>query len=88
MTRSSRLGAVMDRGEHFTTEIEPGDDWVGITVAHVMTPNSNRVAFAAPSRGTVATVLTYLPAIGARNIKPPDETYEPMYYACFFEDLD
>jgi catechol 2,3-dioxygenase-like lactoylglutathione lyase family enzyme len=83
------LGAVMERGEHFTTwEIEPGGDWFGITVDPAMTPNPNRVAFAAPSRGTVDAVFTYLPAIGARNIEPPDEAYGPKYYACFFEDPD
>jgi catechol 2,3-dioxygenase-like lactoylglutathione lyase family enzyme len=91
------LGAVRQDGATFTTwSIPPADapsdweptEWFGITEDPAMTPNANRVAFDAPSRGTVEAIATYLPAIGARNIEPPGEAYGPTYYACFFDDPD
>ncbi len=91
------LGAVRDEGATFTTwSIPPADapadweptEWFGITEDAAMTPGPNRVAFDAPSRGTVDAIATYLPAIGARNIEMPDEAYGPTYYACFFDDPD
>lgn len=87
----SPLGAVMDRGATFTIwqiGTEANADWFGITEDANMTPNAVRVAFAAPSRGTIDAIATILPAIGARNIELPDEAYGTQYYACFFEDLD
>jgi catechol 2,3-dioxygenase-like lactoylglutathione lyase family enzyme len=87
----SPLGAVIDRGASFTTwqiGTEPAADWFGITEDAAMTPNALRIAFAAPSRGTVDAIATILPAIGARNIELPDEAYGSAYYACFFEDPD
>ncbi|HTJ26669.1 MAG TPA: VOC family protein [Candidatus Limnocylindria bacterium] len=87
----SPLGAVIDRGATFTTwqiGTEPTADWFGITEDAAMTPNALRVAFAAPSRGTVDAIGTILHAIGARNIELPDEAYGPTYYGCFFEDPD
>ena len=53
-----------------------------------MVPGSTRIAFDAPSRGTVEAIATYLPAIGARNIEMDDGVYGPKYYAVFFEDPD
>ena len=91
------LGAVMDVGATFTTwEIRPIDappewqatNWFGITEDANMTPSENRIAFLAPSRGTVDAIATYLPVIGAQAIEMPHEAYGPRYYACFFEDLD
>ncbi len=91
------LGAVRDEGATFTTwQIPPADappdweatEWFGITEDPAMTPGPSRIAFDAPSRGTVDAIATYLAAIGARNIEPPDEAYGPNYYACFFEDPD
>lgn len=91
------LGAVREDGANFTTwSIPPADappdwestEWFGITEDPGMTPNALRVAFHAPSRGTVDAIATYLPALGARNIEMPDNAYGPRYYACFFEDPD
>jgi catechol 2,3-dioxygenase-like lactoylglutathione lyase family enzyme len=91
------LGATMDVGPTFTTwQIPPRDappdweatNWFGITEDPTMTPNPNRIAFLAPTRGTVDAIATYLPVIGAQAIEMPHEAYGPKYYACFFEDLD
>jgi len=91
------LGAVKDEGKTFTTwQIPPPDapddweatEWFGITEDPDLIPNANRIAFDAPSRGTVDAIAVYLPAIGARNIEPPSEAYGPNYYACFFDDPD
>jgi catechol 2,3-dioxygenase-like lactoylglutathione lyase family enzyme len=87
----SPLGAVIDRGATFTTwqiGTDPNADWFGLTEDQAMTPNAVRIAFAAPSRGTVDAIATILHAIGARNIEPPHEAYGPDYYSCFFEDPD
>jgi catechol 2,3-dioxygenase-like lactoylglutathione lyase family enzyme len=87
----SPLGAVMERGATFTTwqiGTEANADWFGITEDATMTPNAVRVAFAAPSRGTIDAIATILPVIGARNVELPHEVYGTQYYACFFEDLD
>ncbi len=93
----SVLGAVKDVGKTFTTwSVVPPDapeddeprEWFGITEDPAMTPGPARVAFDAPSRGTVDAIATILPAIGARNIEMPEEAYGPGYYACFFEDPD
>jgi catechol 2,3-dioxygenase-like lactoylglutathione lyase family enzyme len=91
------LGATRDQGKSFTTwQIPPPDapddweaeEWFGITEDPQMTPGSTRVAFDAPSRGTVDAIATYLPAIGAKNIEWDDGTYGKNYYAVFFEDPD
>jgi catechol 2,3-dioxygenase-like lactoylglutathione lyase family enzyme len=91
------LGAVKDEGRTFTTwQIPPpdapddwdGNEWFGITEDPNMTPGPVRIAFDAPSRGTVDAIAVYLAAIGAQNIELPDDTYGPKYYACFFEDPD
>jgi catechol 2,3-dioxygenase-like lactoylglutathione lyase family enzyme len=91
------LGAVKDEGATFTTwQIPPRDappdweatEWFGITEDPVMTPNATRIAFDAPSRGTVDAIAVYLPAIGAKNIEQPHAAYGPNYYACFFDDPD
>ena len=91
------LGAVKHEGSRFTTwAIPPADalpdwrpnEWFGITEDATMAPGPNRVAFLAPSRGTVDAIATYLPAIGARAIEDPHEAYGTTYYACFFEDPD
>ena len=91
------LGAVKDEGKTFTTwQIPPpdapddweADEWFGITEDPTMVPNDNRVAFDAPSRGTVDAIAVYLPAIGATNIEWSDSIYGPNYYAIFFDDLD
>jgi len=91
------LGATMDAGPTFTTwQIPPpdapadweADNWFGITEDPAMTPSPHRVAFLAPSRGTVDAIATFLPAIGARAIEAPHEAYGARYYAVFFEDLD
>jgi len=91
------LGAVKDEGKTFTTwQIPPpdapddweADEWFGITEDPTMVPNDNRVAFDAPSRGTVDAIAVYLPAIGATNIEWSDGIYGPNYYAIFFDDLD
>jgi catechol 2,3-dioxygenase-like lactoylglutathione lyase family enzyme len=93
----SLLGAVKDVGPTFTTwQIPPTDaseewsaeEWFGITEDREMVPSTTRIAFAAPSRGTVDAIATYLPAIGAREIEMPHEAYGPGYYACFFTDPD
>lgn len=93
----SVLGGVKEVGKTFTTwSIVPEDappdyeatEWFGITEDRTMTPGPARIAFDAPSRGTVDAIATILPAIGARNIELPDETYGPTYYACFFDDPD
>lgn len=92
----SLLGAVKEVGPTFTTwQIPPNDaseewsaeEWFGITEDPEMVPGASRVAFAAPSRGTVDAIATYLPAIGAREIEMPHEAYKG-YYACFFTDPD
>lgn len=91
------LGAVKDEGPTFTTwSIPPPDapadweatEWFGITEDPEMVPGPARIAFDAPSRGTIDAIAVYLPAIGARNIEPPHEANGKNYYACFFEDLD
>lgn len=91
------LGAVKSEGEKFTTwEIPPpgagpdyeGDEWFGITEDPNMVPGSVRIAFGAPSRGTVEAITVFLPAIGARNIEKADGIYGNHYHAVFFEDPD
>ena len=91
------LGATKDEGKNFTTwQIPPPDappdweatEWFGITEDPNMTPGPARIAFDAPSRGTVDAIVVFLPAIGAKSIEPPDGTYGPNYYAVFFEDPD
>lgn len=91
------LGATRDEGKSFTTwQIPPpdapadweADEWFGITEDPAMTPNENRVAFDAPSRGTVDAIATYLPAIGATNVEWSEGMYGPNYYAVFFDDPD
>ena len=91
------LGATREAGTSFTTwQIPPADapddweatEWFGITEDSAMVPGSARIAFDAPSRGTVDAIATYLPAIGARNIEMDDGIYGPTYYAVFFEDPD
>jgi catechol 2,3-dioxygenase-like lactoylglutathione lyase family enzyme len=90
------LGAVKEVGNEWTTWSIPGPegtedpsaDWFGFTEDPDMTPGDARVCFAAPTRGTVDAIATYLPAIGARKIEMPHEAYGSKYYACFFEDLD
>jgi catechol 2,3-dioxygenase-like lactoylglutathione lyase family enzyme len=91
------LGAVKEEGKTFTTwQIPPpdapggseADEWFGITEDPALVPNENRVAFDAPSRGTVDAIATYLPAIGATNIEWSEGVYGPNYYAIFFDDLD
>jgi catechol 2,3-dioxygenase-like lactoylglutathione lyase family enzyme len=91
------LGAVKDAGPNFTTwaipppeapaDWEP-DQWFGLTEDPAMTPGPARIAFDAPSRGTVDAIRVYLPAIGARNIEMTEGEYGPNYYAVFFEDPD
>jgi catechol 2,3-dioxygenase-like lactoylglutathione lyase family enzyme len=91
------LGAVKTVHPTFTTwHIPPPDapddweatEWFGITEDPAMVPGAIRIAFDAPSRGTIDAIAVYLPAIGARNIEPPHEAYGPTYYACFFDDPD
>ena len=91
------LGAVKDAGPNFMTwQIPPPDapddweapEWFGITEDAAMTPGSTRIAFDAPSRGTVDAIRVYLPAIGARNVEMTEGEYGPKYYAVFFEDPD
>jgi len=91
------LGATKDEGKTFTTwQIPPPDapddweatEWFGITEDPGMAPNQNRVAFDAPSRGTVDAIATYLPAIGATNLEWTQGMYGPRYHAVFFDDLD
>lgn len=91
------LGAVKSEGKSFTTwEIPPhdagpdyeSDEWFGITEDPAMTPGSSRIAFNAPSRGTVDAITVFLPAIGATNIEKDDGVYGDRYYAVFFEDPD
>ena len=93
----SVLGGVQDAGASFTTwSIVPADapegyeasEWFGITEDPQMVPGSARVAFDAPSRGTVDAIATILPAIGATNIEWSEGVYGPGYYAVFFDDLD
>lgn len=91
------LGATKDVGETFTTwQIPPSDasaewsadEWFGITEDPQMVPGPARIAFTAPSRGTIDAIVTYLPAIGARDIEMADGLYGSEYYACFFSDPD
>lgn len=91
------LGAVKEEGASFTSwQIPPPDapadweasEWFGITEDPAMTPGQTRIAFDAPSRGTVDAIRVYLPAIGARNIEMDDGMYGSKYYAVFFDDLD
>jgi len=91
------LGATREVGKSFTTwQIPPADapddweatEWFGITEDPAMVPGSARIAFDAPSRGTVDAIRVYLPAIGAHNIELTDGEYGPSYYAVFFEDPD
>lgn len=91
------LGAVKEEGPNFSTwSIPPPeadaswepDEWFGLTEDPAMTPGSARVAFAAPSRGTVDAIRIYLPAIGAQNIEMTEGEYGPNYYAVFFDDPD
>ena len=91
------LGATQETGKSFTTwQIPPPDapddweatEWFGITEDPGMVPGPTRIAFDAPSRGTVDAIRVYLPAIGAQNIEMTDGEYGPAYYAVFFEDPD
>ena len=83
------LGAVKEVGATFTTwQIGEDDEWLGITEDRQMTPNVNRIALRAPSRGTIDAIATYLATIGAGEIEMPHEAYGPEYYACFFTDPD
>jgi catechol 2,3-dioxygenase-like lactoylglutathione lyase family enzyme len=91
------LGAVKDEGKSFTTwQIPPpdapddweGTEWFGITEDTAMSPNANRVAFDAPSRGTVDAIATFLPALGVNEIEWSEGIYGPNYYAIFFDDPD
>ena len=82
------LGAVREVGEKWTSWQLTPDQWFGITEDPDGKPGSTRVAFTAPSRGVVDTLLTLLPIIGAVAIEPPDDEYGPDYYACFFNDPD
>jgi len=91
------LGAVKSEGENFTTwEIPPpdagpeyeGDEWFGITEDAGMTPGPVRVAFSAPSRGTIDAIAVFLPSIGATHIEMDGGVYGERYYAVFFEDPD
>jgi len=91
------LGATRDVGKTFTTwQIPPADapddweatEWFGITEDPAMVPGSARIAFDAPSRGTVDAIRVYLPAIGAQNIEMTEGEYGPKYHAVFFEDPD
>ena len=50
--------------------------------------DATRIAFLAPTRGTIDAIAVFLPAIGARAIEMPHVAYEPNAYACFFEDPD
>jgi catechol 2,3-dioxygenase-like lactoylglutathione lyase family enzyme len=63
------------------------DSWFAITEDAAMTPGTARIAFLAPTRGTVDAIATYLPAIGAQHLEPPHAAYAGGY-ACFFEDPD
>ncbi len=91
------LGAVRRDGDEWTTWTLPPPDaaddwqareWFAIVQDAAMTAGPTRVAFAAPSRGTVDAIATYLNAIGAQNIEMPHVAYAPNAYACFFDDLD
>ncbi|MEA2786067.1 MAG: hypothetical protein QOF71_2171 [Candidatus Eremiobacteraeota bacterium] len=91
------LGATQETGKSFTTwQIPPPDEpddweateWFGITEDPAMVPGSTRIAFDAPSRGTVDAIRVFLPAIGAQNIEMTEGEYGPKYYAVFFEDPD
>jgi catechol 2,3-dioxygenase-like lactoylglutathione lyase family enzyme len=91
------LGAVKDEGATFTTwQIPPPNapddweatEWFGITEDPNVLAGETRIAFDAPSRGTVDAIHVYLPAIGARNIERSDGIYGPKYYAVFFDDPD
>ena len=91
------LGAIRDDGETFTTyQIPPpdagddweADEWFGLTEDPAMTPCLTRIAFVAPTRGTVDAVAMILGAAGAGDIEGPDEAYGPNYYAVFFSDPD
>ena len=93
----STLGAIRDDGANFTTwQIPPSgapddweaDEWFGITEDPACSPGETRIAFTAPSRGTVDAIATILPAAGARDIEGPEEAYGPKYYAVFFSDPD
>ncbi|MEO6990455.1 MAG: VOC family protein [Candidatus Baltobacteraceae bacterium] len=93
----STLGAVRDDGATFTTwQIPPADaaddweadEWFGITEDPNVSPGPTRIAFVAPSRGTVDAIATILPAVGALEIEGPEEAYGPRYYAVFFSDPD
>ena len=92
------LGAVKHEGEEFTSwripppDAQPGWEetaqWFGITEEPAMTAGLTRIAFDAPSRGTIDAIAVYLSAIGAKNIEQPHEAYGADYYAVFFDDLD
>lgn len=92
----STLGAIKHTGEDFTSwRVPPRDapddwdgEWFGIIEDPQHVPNGTRIAFAAPTRGTIDAIATILPAIGALAIEGPSEAYGPDYYACFFEDPD
>jgi catechol 2,3-dioxygenase-like lactoylglutathione lyase family enzyme len=90
------LGAVRHDGERETTWTLPPPEappqwrahqWFAIVANPQMTAGSTRVAFLAPSRGTVDAIATYLPAIGAQQIAMPHTT-QVGGYACRFDDLD
>ena len=82
------LGAVREVGERWTTWQLAPDQWFGITEDHNAAPGNTRIAFTAPSRGVVDTLVTLLPIMGALAVEPPDDEYGPNYYACFFTDPD
>ena len=91
------LGAVKHEGAEWTSWALPppeADDswrphqWFAITEDAAMTPGATRIAFLAPTRGTIDAIAVFLPAIGAQSIEMPHVAYEPNGYACFFEDPD
>jgi len=87
---AKRRGAASDADDDWTSyyDAASGNHWYGFTVDPHFTPNETRVGFNCPDRATVDRLGARLAAIGARNIEPPDDEYEPGYYAYFFEDPD
>ncbi len=82
------LGGVRRVGEEWTAWQLTPDQWFGIIDDVAPVPGTMRIAFNAPSRGTVDTIVTLLPIIGALAIEPPEGDYAGSYYACFFTDPD
>jgi catechol 2,3-dioxygenase-like lactoylglutathione lyase family enzyme len=91
------LGAVKHESADWTSWSLPprgaGDEWrphqwFAITEDAAMMPGATRIAFLAPTRGTIDAIAVFLPAVGARAIEMPHVAYEPNAYACFFEDPD